>query len=104
MSIKEIHIIEDRSETTPWDKGFFKLRRLQLQNEYTDDAKSRVYACDVLERRGVDAVAVFLWFRREGQVHVFFRECIRPAVYLRKIRPNGITDDREYPVLVEAIA
>ena len=104
MTIKEIHVIEDRSETTPWDKGFFKLRRLQVQNQYTDDTQSRVYACDVLERRGVDAVAVLLWYKKDEQVHVFFRECIRPAVYLRKARPNGITDDREYPVLIELIA
>jgi ADP-ribose pyrophosphatase len=104
MTIKEIHVIEDRSATTGWDQGFFKLRRLQLQNEYTDDEKSRVYACDVLERRGVDAVAVFLWYMQGGEPYVFFRECIRPAVYLRKTRPNGIKDEREYPVLIEVIA
>jgi ADP-ribose pyrophosphatase len=104
MTIKEIHVIEERSSTTPWDEGFFKLRRFQLQNEYTDHQKSRVYACDVLERRGVDAVAVFLWYIKDGEPFVFFRECIRPAVYLRKSRPNGIKDDREYPTLIESIA
>lgn len=104
MAIKEIKIIEDRSDKTPWNQGFFKLRRLQLQNEYQDGEQSRVYACDLLERRGVDAVALFLWFRKDGEVHVLFRECIRPAIYLRKIRPHAIKDDREYPVLIEAIA
>lgn len=104
MAIREIEVLDDRSARTPWDQGFFLLRRLTLRNQYNDGTESRPYACDVLERRGVDAVAVFLFFREGDGVQVLLRECIRPAVYLRRTRPHAIEEGREYPVLIEAVA
>jgi 8-oxo-dGTP pyrophosphatase MutT (NUDIX family) len=104
MTIRDIEVLADHSAETPWDQGFFRLRRLQLRNHYSDASESRPYACDVLERRGVDAVAVFLFRLVEGEPRVLFRECIRPAVFLRRGRAHATPDPQPYPVLVEAIA
>lgn len=104
MALRTIRTLDDLSSRTPWDQGFFRLRRLLLQNVYLDGTQSQPYRCDVLERRGVDAVVVFL-YRWEGEeVRVLFRECIRPAVYLRRERPHAIEDGRQHTILIEAPA
>src|SRR5581483_5041032 len=59
----KIEIVEDRSATTPSDRGFLKVRRLRLRRR-TPGAE--VFAYDVVDRDALDAVVVALWSPRDG--------------------------------------
>ncbi len=103
--VSVIHRIEDRTANSRCDEGFLRLRRLLLETEFDDGSRSRSYACDLIERPGVDAVALVLWRRASGgAVEVLLRECTRPAVYFRKDRTLQVPDGRVYRHLLELVA
>jgi ADP-ribose pyrophosphatase len=108
MPLKKIRILRDRTSEARCDEGFFTLRRLVLENHYCDGSRSRPYDCDLLERRGVDAVAVALHgpspTGRIGDVPVVLRRGIRPAVYFRRQRTLPRPDSRTYTSLLEVVA
>lgn len=99
-----MEIVEDLSATARCDEGFLKLRRLVLQNEYSDGTRSEPYPCDVLERPGSDAVVSVLYERLEGRVRVLLREAPRAPIYLRKDKQFVHPDPREYRSILEVVA
>ncbi len=82
----EIDVVEDRSATARCDVGFLRLRRLTLRNRYADGTRSETYAYDLVDRSALDAVAIVLVERNDGEARVCLRSAIRPPLALR---PGG---------------
>jgi ADP-ribose pyrophosphatase len=97
MDVVDVEVVEDRTDRSTCLGGFLKLRRLLVRNVYADGTRSAPYACDVMSRTQVDAVAVVLHERSEGGVRVMLKEGLRPAVWLR--RGKSIEHREEHPVL-----
>jgi ADP-ribose pyrophosphatase len=84
--------------------GFLVIRRLRLRNRRVDGSVSRQYVCDFLDRdKGVDAVVVAIFRRREGNVEVLLREGLRPPLHFgRDAAP--VAEDRRYLYFREVVA
>lgn len=113
MDVIDIVIDEDRTAESTCTGGFLKLRRLRLRNVYADGTRSAPYACDVMSRTHVDAVAMVLFemgSSPEGgtgaarRVRVMLKEGIRPAVYLRKEKHVEHGEDRSWMKVIEIAA
>jgi len=104
--LQKIEQLEDRTAQSRCDEGFIRVRRLTLQNHYSDGSTSRAYACDVIERKHIDAVAVVLYTRQgeTGEIHVGLREGVRPVLYYRHRRKPPIADPQDYQHFVEVVA
>lgn len=105
--VTAIEIVEDNTKTGKCDEGFLRLRRLQLQNTFSDGTTSRPYACDIVSRRFVDAVAVVLYHKDEhGTPWVHYREGTRPPVWLRRDKQAELPykDPRPYDSIGEIVA
>ncbi|MGE0712006.1 MAG: NUDIX hydrolase [Planctomycetota bacterium] len=105
--VEAIEVVEDRTDASRCDEGFLRLRRLRLRNTYTDGTTSEPYACDVVSRRFVDAVAVVLYHRDEqGRVFVHYREGTRAPLWLRRVKQGELTrkDRRLYDRVGEIVA
>ena len=103
--LKGITIVEDRSAESRCDRGFLTVERLRLRNEYEDGSSSEVYDCDLVSRRGIDAVVAVL-YEREGDrgVKVLLREAVRAPVYLRHRKSFVHADTRVYTTIKELVA
>ncbi|MFV1960024.1 MAG: NUDIX hydrolase [Planctomycetota bacterium] len=102
-----IDVVEDRAARSRPDEGFLRLRRLTLVSRYTDGSRSRPYACDIVSRRNVDAVAVVLHDRPtdgSSRVRVALRESVRPPVLLRADHPLAPSDGAGLALLAEIVA
>ncbi len=102
-----IEIVEDRTAASRPDEGFLRLRRLLLRNRYADGTRSRAYACDVVSRRYVDAVAIVLHDRPvdgSSRVRVALRESARPPVLLRDDAPAADPTSGTLALLPEIVA
>jgi len=86
----------------PARRPFLAIDRLAVRNHYADGRRSETYPCDVVSRRGVDAVTVIVWQRGDdGRVRVGLRENLRPAVWLRRARSAiPFPDDEPEPATV----
>ena len=109
MDVADVEVVEDRTERSTCQGGFLQLRRLLLRNVYADGTRSAPYACDVMSRSQVDAVAVVLHEtdRTPGghrRVRVLLKEGLRPAVYLRKEKPIEHREDRAVLNVLEIAA
>jgi ADP-ribose pyrophosphatase len=105
--VTNIEIVDDLTARTKCDEGFLKVRRYMLRNTFSDGSVSEPYACDVLSRRSVDAVAVVLWHKdAEGKPWVHYREGTRPAVWLRRLKQDQLTypDAQGYDLVGEIVA
>lgn len=105
--VTKIDIVEDRTREAGCDEGFLRLRRLQLRNTFSDGSVSHPYACDILSRRHVDAVAVVLYHKDEqGTPWVHYREGTRPPVWLRRDKQDELThkDAQPYDRIGEIVA
>jgi len=80
----ELEVVEDRSATARCDVGFLRLRRLSLRNRYEDGALSATYAYDMVERTALDAVAIVLVQRVEGEPRICLRSALRPPLGFRE--------------------
>ncbi|MBL6720862.1 MAG: NUDIX hydrolase [Planctomycetes bacterium] len=104
-ALMAIEVVEDRTATSRLDEGFLRLERLVVRNRYADGTLSEPYPCDVVRRRGSDAVVAALWARRGPRgVQVVLREAPRVPVYLRRTRTPALTDPRDYLTLLEVVA
>jgi ADP-ribose pyrophosphatase len=105
MRVVDVEIAEDLTPEARCDVGFLKLQRLRLRNVYADGTRSAPYACDVMSRRDVDAVTVVL-YEVDGsrRVRVLLKEGLRPAVYLRKLKPLARPDVRPWLHVAEIAA
>jgi ADP-ribose pyrophosphatase len=105
--VADVEIVEDRTAASTCEEGFLKVRRYTLRNTYTDGRISKPYACDVLSRRSVDAVAVVLWHRDpKGTVHVHYREATRPPIWLRRHKQDELPfkDPHPFDTIGEIVA
>lgn len=105
-TLRGIEVVEDRTEGSRCDEGFLQVRRLMLRNEFDDGTFSDPYACDIVSRRYVDAVAVVLFDREGGddtKVRVALRKGFRPPVALRK-ELNLPHEERDVLDLAEIVA
>ena len=105
MSLTSIEIVEDRTAQSSCSEGFLTLRRLMVRNQYADGTRSDAYPCDVLQRRGSDAVVAVLYrLAPDGRVQILLREAPRVPIYLRKHATFVHPDPREYLLLMETVA
>jgi ADP-ribose pyrophosphatase len=116
MQLRRVEIVEDRSAHSRCDEGFLRVSRLQLRNHYQDGSTSAVYPCDVVSRRGPDAVVAVLSRRpapapagaasgaAAGPLQVVLREALRAPIYLRRFKKLEQGDLREYDAIQEVIA
>ncbi len=94
--VKELRVLEDRAERLGPKAGFLRLSRLLVQNLYEDGSESKPYPCDLVSRRGTDAVTIALYQRLEGgRVRVGLRANLRPPVWLRRAKDSLLFPDRE---------
>jgi len=100
--VERIEIL-DRQLSSREDR-FLRLETLRVRNHYSDGTASREYHCDLVLAPGIDAVAVILFYRDGGGVHVGVTECVRPPVYLRRELPLTLPDGREYLTVTEVVA
>lgn len=95
--IEGIEVVGDRTADVGPDEGFLRFRRLTVRNRYGDGSTSAPYACDIVSRQRVDAVAVVLYdIDDQGVVRVALKEGVRPPVYLRRDKqiPHGDVGDQ----------
>lgn len=87
-------------------EGFFGVRRVRLRNRRADGSRSAEYECDfVIRPKGLDAVVVAIFHRREGEVLVLLRDGLRPALALgRSASDVPVPEPREYIALTEVVA
>lgn len=105
MEVRDIEIVADRTAGTRCDEGFLRVQRLTLRNHYADGSTSAEYACDVVSRECVDAVAVVIYeIDAERRVRVALKQGVRPPIYLRRHKDLINGDEREHPLLAEIVA
>jgi 8-oxo-dGTP pyrophosphatase MutT (NUDIX family) len=81
------------------------VERLLLRNHYEDGSASEPYPCDVLSRKGSDAVVAVLYeIDGERRVRVVLRDAPRAPVYLRARKTFVHPDPRTYLSLMELVA
>jgi ADP-ribose pyrophosphatase len=103
--VVSIEVVEDRTEGSRCDEGFLRVRRLRVRNHYADGTRSPDYACDVVSRRRVDAVAIVIYDLGDDRtVRVALKTGVRPPVYLRRHKDLTQPDEREYLLLAEIVA
>lgn len=103
--IVDIVIVRDRTSETGFDEGFLRLKRLSLRNHYADGSVSQDYACDMVSRDRVDAVAVVVYeIDATRRVRVALRTGVRPPVWFRKDKTLVQPDERPHLLLHEIVA
>lgn len=104
MGSTRIEVLADRSAETPSDKGFLKVRRLELRTHFEDGTQTESYRYDVVDRAALDAVVMVLHAEREGHPrdpYVLVRTALRPPVGLRALRELPVPDPHPGPLLWE---
>lgn len=66
------------------DTGFVNLERFAAINEYDDGSFSREYNCDIINRKGSDAVIIVPYAYINNQINVLMINNFRPVVYYRE--------------------
>ena len=66
------------------DTGFVNLERFVAINEYDDGSFSREYNCDIINRKGRDAVIIVPYSYIDNQIYVLMINTFRPVVYYRE--------------------
>ena len=103
--LESIEVVEDRTATSRCDEGFLRVQRLLLRNHYEDGSASAPYPCDVLSRKGSDAVVAVLYeIDGERRVRVVLRDAPRAPVYLRARKTLVHPDPHTYLSLTELVA
>jgi ADP-ribose pyrophosphatase len=103
--LTSIRVRREFPEGTSLYKAHLRLKRLELENVYEDGSCSEPYPCDIIERDGVDAVAVILFAKgTDGRIRIGFREAPRPPLYFRKDEALAVPDQRVYLALHEIVA
>ena len=105
MEVRDIEVVEDRTDGSRCDEGFLRVRRLRVRNVYADGTRSATYDCDVVSRASIDAVAVVLYeVDAARRIRVVLRDGVRPAVFLRKHKNLVVDDAAPYLTIVEMAA
>ena len=82
-----------KSPPVQLDTGFVNLERFIAINEYDDGSFSREYNCDVINRKGRDAVIIVPYTYIDNQIHVLMISTFRPVVYYREKIMTGKNPD-----------
>ncbi len=86
---KNIKTVKDtkffhKSPPIKLDTGFVNLERFVAINEYDDGSFSREYNCDIINRKGSDAVIIVPYAYIDNQINVLMISTFRPVVYYRE--------------------
>lgn len=102
----KVELVEDRTAKSNLTEGYLRLYRWTLRNTFEDGRRSETYSCDVVDRAGIDAVAVVLYAieAETRTVKVLLRETLRPGLLLRAQRELPLPELRERPVTWEVVA
>ena len=89
MSRKNIKKVKDtkffhKSPPIELNTGFVSLERFIAINEYDDETFSKEYNCDIINRKGRDAVIIVPYSYIENQLNVLMITNFRPVVYYRE--------------------
>lgn len=66
------------------DTGFCSLERFVVVNEYDDDTYSKEYNCDILIRKGLDAVGIIPYCYIENELYILIMTNFRAAALYRE--------------------
>ena len=105
LELSKVEIVTDRTAAN-LTEGYLRLYRWTLRNTYTDGTTSDLYPCDVVDRAGIDAVAVVMYaiYPDTRTVEVLLRETLRPGLMLRGQRDLPLPEQRERPMTWEIVA
>jgi ADP-ribose pyrophosphatase len=81
-----LDVVLDRT-TEADQRGFLKVRRVDLVARREDGTTSRPFPYDVLERHAIDAAVMVAHHVVDGRVHVYLRSAVRPPLALRPRDP-----------------
>lgn len=100
-----IQVLEDHTAEARCDRGFLVMRRLTLQNCYSDGYRSAPYRYDLVEREALDAVGLVLVARGATGPRICLRSALRPPLAFRARYAIPIDEPAgEPPVLWEVPA
>jgi ADP-ribose pyrophosphatase len=99
--VVDLRIVRSLPSSGP---GFLSLFRVVLRNQYESGESSPPYRYEMVERRGIDSVAIIPFFRGAGPVRVMVKAGFRPAIFLRGLRPAPGERARKRSWTVEAVA
>ncbi len=100
----DVELHEDHTARSSCDRGFLKLRRLELRNTYDDGSKSDPYRYDLVERTAIDAVVMALEADGEAGPTILLRSALRPPLAFRAALDPPVAEPKSGPVLWEAPA
>ncbi len=104
--VTKVELVEDRTARSTLQDGYLRLHRWTVRNQYADGSTSREYSCDVVDRAGLDAVAVAIYCieAETRTVKVLLRETLRPGILLRSKRELPLPEVRDVPTVWEIVA
>ncbi len=83
---------------------FLSLKRMRVRNEYEDGHVSRSYDFEMVERRGIDSVALIPFRHTRGRVWILIKAGFRPALFQRGLRRAPGEGIRPRSLTFEAVA
>lgn len=76
------------------ETGFSSLERFVVVNEYTDGSFSNSYNCDIMIRKGIDAVGIIPYFYEKNELYITLISNFRaPVLYREKTLLGKNIDD-----------
>jgi len=85
-------------------RSFLALKRLRVRNEYEDGRLSLPYAFEMVERRGIDSVALIPFRHGRERIWILIKAGFRPALFQRGLRRAPGEGIRPRPLTFEAVA
>lgn len=82
----ELEVVLDRTVQTD-ERGFLKVRSVDLVAKREDGTRSRSFPYDVLDRKAIDAAIMVAHHEIDGVAHVYLRSAVRPPLALRPRDP-----------------
>lgn len=78
----ELEVVRDRTVRTD-DRGFLRVRSVDVVAVRADGTRSAQFPYDVLDRNAIDAAVMVAHHEVDGRVHVYLRSAVRPPLALR---------------------
>lgn len=106
VPVVRVELTADRTATSTLQDGYLRLFRWTLRNHYADGTISNDYTCDVVDRAGLDAVAIVLYAveSETRTVNVMLRQALRPGLLLRARHDLPLPERRDLPATWEIVA
>lgn len=82
----ELEVVADRTVQTD-ERGFLKVRSVDLVAVRPDGTRSERFPYDVLDRNAIDAAIMVAHHEENGRIHVYLRSAVRPPLALRPRDP-----------------